>query len=460
MRRYVRALVVAYSASITLLAARWGMQAWIYRRFCDGLSPRTGRPSANSGLRSLFLDFGISRTPWEDLAARLADRGDSPLLAAVTLVLLACLGVAFLAGRPPAEDPGRPTKSLRWAVRGSLASLALGALTFAVTWACVRCRVLHPNPWPTAVLFVAMPGAMAIGLACGSWAFVRGPGRLRAAAWLLAAPIPLVLWGAIGLYAWVQWGQRLVPNDLPMNLAKMAASSLMSLEASFEYPNRLETDRLVMFYNRLDDPRRDAEAMDRHLARMEGMLGGPLRAKVYWVRGRLLWLDLGSLSVHGIALGGDESPANWDGSGTLDRHELAHAALDEYRPHDADPPYFLHEGWAESQSGVGPVVLARRALEQRAADPSLGVREMASSEWYHRDEGPVYPLGGAFVDFLIRRDGVGKFQRLYNGCRPGTFEATCREVIGADFQVLEAEFWEDVRRQVGGGMDGQPPRPR
>ena len=48
--------------------------------------------------------------------------------------------------------------------------------------------------------------------------------------------------------------------------------------------------------------------MDRHLARMEAMLGGPLRSKVYWVRGRLRRLDLGSLSVHGIALGSDESP--------------------------------------------------------------------------------------------------------------------------------------------------------
>jgi len=452
MRRYVLALVVAYAASMTLLAARWGMQAWIYRRFCDGLSQRNGRPAATSGLRSLFLDFGISRTPWEDLAARLADLGDSPFLAAVTLVLLACLGVAFLTGRPPAGDSGRPTKSLRWAARGSLASLSFGALSFAVTWAGIRCRVLHPNPWPTVVLFVAMVGATAIGFACGSWAVVRGPGRLRAAAWGLAAPIPLVLWGAIGLYAWVQWGQRLVPKDLPMNLAKMAASSLIRLEASVEYPNRLETDRLVMLYDRLEDPRRDAEAMDRHLARMEGMLGGPLRAKVYWVRGRLHRLDLGSLSVHGIALGSGESPAHWGEGGTLDRHELAHAALDEYRPHDADPPYFLREGWAESQSGVGPVVLARRALVQRSSDPSLGIREMASPGWYHRDAGPVYPLGGAFVDFLIRRDGVGKFLRLYNGCRPETFGATCREVFGADIEALEAEFWEDVRRQAEGTM--------
>src|SRR5262249_8780621 len=149
----------------------------------------------------------------------------------------------------------------------------------------------------------------------------------------------------------------------------------------------------------------------------------PLRAKVYWVRGRLRLLDLGSLSVHGIALGSGESPDDWDTGGTLDRHELAHAALDEYGAYDADPPYVLHEGWAESQSGVGSAVLARRALEQRAADPSVGLRDMVGAGWYHHDDGPVYSLGGAFVDFLIRGHGVGKFLRLYNGSREGRFGA-------------------------------------
>ena len=38
VRRYLFALVVAYAASVTLLAAWWGMQAWSYRRFVDALS--------------------------------------------------------------------------------------------------------------------------------------------------------------------------------------------------------------------------------------------------------------------------------------------------------------------------------------------------------------------------------------------------------------------------------------
>ena len=205
-----------------------------------------------------------------------------------------------------------------------------------------------------------------------------------------------------------------------------------------------------MFYDLLESPRRDAEAMDGHLARMEGMLGGPLRAKVFWVRGRLPRLGQGSLSVHGLALGSGESPPDWGSGGTLDRHELAHAALDMYRAHDADPASILHEGWAEAQSGVGTEVLARRALERRAADPTLGIRDMVGPEWYHRDFGPVYPLGGAFVDFLIRRYGVARFVRLYNEGKPATFDAACRDIFASDLAALEAEFWEDVRRQVEG----------
>ena len=52
-----------------------------------------------------------------------------------------------------------------------------------------------------------------------------------------------------------RWGDRWVPNNLPMNLAKVMGVTLMRLEASIDYPNRLETGRLVMFYDRLEDPR-------------------------------------------------------------------------------------------------------------------------------------------------------------------------------------------------------------
>ena len=102
-----------------------------------------------------------------------------------------------------------------------------------------------------------------------------------------------------------------MPNNLPMNLAKVMGVTVMRLEASIEYPNQLETERLVMFYDRLEHPREDAEAMDRHLAAMETMLGGSLRGKVFWIRGPLPKLGLGGLSTHGLALGSDDSSSPW-----------------------------------------------------------------------------------------------------------------------------------------------------
>jgi hypothetical protein len=55
-------------------------------------------------------------------------------------------------------------------------------------------------------------------------------------------------------------------------------------------------------------------------------------------------------------------------------------------------------------------------------------------------------VGGAFVNFLLRRAGAGRFVDLYFACRPGMFEAECRRVYGADLDSLEAEFWEDAER--------------
>ncbi len=354
----------------------------------------------------------------------------------------------------------RPTQrtALRLCRRSAVVAWISGVYAFGLTWVQHKWQVPHPHPLPLILLLAVMNSAAAVSLATGLGRVVLGPRRLAALACAAASLPPLLAWAAVGLYAQAQWRQRRVPNDPAMNLAKVLGVTFMRLEASYAYPNRLETERMVMFYDRLDHPRRDAAAMDGHLARMEGMLGGPLRAKVFWVRGRLPRLGQGSLSVHGIALGSGESPPDWGLGGSLDRHELAHAALDMYRAHDADPAYLLHEGWAESQSGVGTEVLARRALERRAADQMLGIRDMVGPKWYHRDFGPVYPLGGAFVDFLIRRYGVARFVRPYNEGKPAAFDAACRNIFGSDLSALEAEFWEDVRRQVQGPLPRRPPR--
>ena len=339
----------------------------------------------------------------------------------------------------------------------ALVSLVGGVLTVGLVWGQHHFRVLHPHYLPHLILLTTTVVGFFVSVFAGAWGTVTGPSRTAALAWASASAVPLLFWAYVGLYAQANWRERHVPNDLPMNLAKGLAVPFMRLEATAEYPNRLETGRLVMFYDRLAHPRRDAEAMDRHLAGMEAMLGGPLRAKVFWVRGDLPVLGLSSLSTGGIAPGSGESPSDWGVEGSLDRHELAHAAIDTYRARGADPAYFLHEGWAEARSGVGTAVLALRAVEHRSAHPSIRVRDMVSRDWYHRDLGPVYSLGGGFVDFLIRKHGAGRFLRLFNEGQPGNFDATCREIFGADLGDLEGAFWEDAEGQVATRRSGGNP---
>src|SRR5262249_6610197 len=82
-------------------------------------------------------------------------------------------------------------------------------------------------------------------------------------------------------------------------------------------PHRLEGERLVMFHRGVATPERDLAAMEAHVARLEELTGRPLRAKIYWVRGKLL--GHGRMALRGLALGSDRSPDDWD----TDDHQFA-----------------------------------------------------------------------------------------------------------------------------------------
>jgi hypothetical protein len=106
----------------------------------------------------------------------------------------------------------------------------------------------------------------------------------------------------------------------------------------------------------------------------------------------------------------------------------------------------LHEGWAEAQAWLSPRQLAEKALLVRAGGLPHRLRELVGSNWYHQDSGSVYSVGGALVDFLLRRYGAEKFVRLYVECRPATFDADCRTILGAGVDELNAAFWQDVEQ--------------
>ncbi|MHC5544053.1 hypothetical protein ACYOEI_37985, partial [Singulisphaera rosea] len=115
-----------------------------------------------------------------------------------------------------------------------------------------------------------------------------------------------------------------------------------------------------------------------------------------------------------------------------------------------DPPYLLHEGWAVAQAGLSSFDLARDALDYRKHFGPLRLADMLSSESYHRILEPDYVLGGAFVDFLVRRHGSRVFLDFYNSIRPETVDAACLDHFGVEFDALEVAFWKDAERLAPG----------
>jgi hypothetical protein len=261
----------------------------------------------------------------------------------------------------------------------------------------------------------------------------------------------------------------------------------MEAQAMVSYPHRRESQRLVMFFDdRVTDPDRDLEALDRHVGRMEELLGAKLDAKIHWVRGSLLGQR--NLCCLGIVLGSEQSPA--DG---LDRHELAHAVMGQRENASLDPPTLLEEGWAEAQASsrfelvqkawafrdfverwaavpkskrdsdlknlVDPDGFERLFGVFQGADKASYVEALTDEYWYHRDKGPVYVLGGALVDYLIRSRGAPAYLEFHLGCRPDNVAATCRRVFGLSIQELEEGFWQDVAAGSGPRKQPTPPPP-
>ena len=449
MKRFLIGALVAYALSATLLGAWWGAKASSLRVLVDAPSARRanegGEPAVSKGLRALLLDEGIETSGWEYLKVRFGDLSGTVFQAAIGIIFVICL-VAAIPPRAGASgrgssDPRNATKRTR---RAALAASLLGFGSIAVVWLYGRSTILHPYHLIVVGALLSLLAAATLALFLGFQQLAHGPNRGPVAGWVLVALAPLVFWGFVGAYGARQWRKNNVPHNLMMQLGTGAGSALMRLESSFEYPHRMETDHMVMLYDALEDPHSDGEAMDRHMAEMVETLGAAPGAKVVWVRGRLPVLDLGELSVHEIALGSAESPKDWETDGRLDRHELAHAMLDAVRAADADPPSFLHEGWAESQGGVERKELAARALAQHTEEPEVGIESLVEPALYHRHDGPVPALGGAFVEFLIREHGADKFLRLCNESGEERFKETFHEIYGVEFDDMETAFWSDA----------------
>ena len=153
-------------------------------------------------------------------------------------------------------------------------------LSICLLWGQHRAGVLHPVALLFELLLAVTVVAALVGTVAGLWRTFRGPRRRAAAAWGWACFLPLGLWGSLGVYTLrLAATAQSFPKNIVSDIASMAVSSLMEAQTHLTYPHRLESPRLVMIYDdRVTDPQKDLEAMDRHVAALEGVTNKPLRA--------------------------------------------------------------------------------------------------------------------------------------------------------------------------------------
>src|SRR5262249_34923717 len=144
----------------------------------------------------------------------------------------------------------------------------------------------------------------------------------------------------------------------------------------------------------------------------------------------------------GIALGGEPGAHGCgpDGLTSLDRHEVAHWAINGLlSPYQQTPPPILIEGWAEAQSGYSPSELYSHAARYREDGFWVPLKELILPD--HEDFGlRIYHQGGVLVDYLLARHGGPAFFALYNDCTALTFESDCRRHLNQDLEDLETAY--------------------
>lgn len=97
-----------------------------------------------------------------------------------------------------------------------------------------------------------------------------------------------------------------------------------------------------------------------------------------------------------------------------------------------------------AQCGDSRLELAQAASKERAKHPEFSLQDLFGPEWYYRDAGPVYSIGGAFVEFLIRQYDGPRFRRFYAEISPNNVDAKCRKIFRRRLDELETEFWSDL----------------
>ncbi len=389
----------------------------------------------------------------------------------------------------------RRLKSLgRPAVWVAVAWAAFVALA-AWLWGTRLSAVVHPPvPWVPVGLAVLLTIALVAVVLSGGWRLVRGPRRGRAVLAVVVGLVPgaIVAWGAVE-YETQQRAHDLTPT-VPLDFGAAWYLNAAELLVSYEFPHRVDGDKVVLFHDGwVADPTGDVRKADEFVRSVEGLVGRPIQAKIYWVRGHLTGVREVPLPGFAPGTSGPSYVLMPDEAGQwlrVDRRQLARAVLIQRtapgprppqaltngfgyaneRPSDvpgprADPLWFRREVehlavldpaspeyrvlLRESFSARDALVRAARLQRERGMGFSL-CADLFHSERYHYQL-PNDEVAAPFVAYLLRRfepARPGAFGDFASRVRPGTAEAAFQEVYGVSLADAERDFWADCETRA------------
>ncbi len=322
---------------------------------------------------------------------------------------------------------------------------------FLVLWVygLYRFQVQHPSHWPVSIAVVLIIIGMHVQTTVVIRSFRFRQNRCRELSkWSLAIlPGLLLLWG--GLYTHRITSNRIIPDNLLTRWMASAGSAVADLEIRFQYRHRYDGERVTMFCTEAhDDASELISAMDQHILKMEDRLGRRGVAKAHWIRGRALGRS--NFQFLGLAMSDFHTPEQMKQPGlqTVDRHELAHFTIGQFLRADSSPPCVILEGWAQAMSETREQLAVDCWRARYRHHQSWRLAELTSSPWYHIDNGPVYSVGGAFVDYLIRHYGEPKFLDLYLSVNEANFKMEFKRIYGESVVELEPKLWAEVELMV------------
>ena len=305
---------------------------------------------------------------------------------------------------------------------------AAWAMSWLWTGDVLRRGELHPHPLPPmAFFFLFVVGVIAL-IVRVLWTMARRRRPQQALSALMIGTLPVWLSAAYLTYVERITAEHYVPIRALVPMQPML-SVLGELEARSRYARRTEGRRIVMFHQGLPQAEETTSAAEAYLARLERDLGRKGSTPLYWVRGYLFGRTAFSAGAFAVSV-----PRDGELLSELDRHELAHAAINQFTTWRSCPPTVLIEGWANAKSQNNPV--AQVPVDQRDIEFLPTLSDLTAPGWAEVDFGPVYAQGAVFVDDLVRTFGGRKFLELYATCSPQTFDADCQRILGVGMTEL------------------------